>query len=90
MALAIYFPVENMTKANYDKIFEKLEAAGASSPKGRSFHCGFGSDDSVQVFDIWESQDDFDAFAPTLMPILDEVGVTMPEPVTAEVQQILP
>ena len=33
------------------------------------------SNGAIQVFDIWESQADFDAFGPTLMPILTELGV---------------
>ena len=37
----------------------------------------------IQVFDIWESQADFDAFGPTLMPILTELGVGLKEPMVA-------
>ena len=41
--------------------------------------------DRIQVFDVWESQEDFDAFGPTLIPILAELGVELTEPSVAEI-----
>jgi len=43
----------------------------------------------IQVFDIWESQADFDAFGPTLMPILAELGVGLKEPMVATVHNVM-
>ena len=34
----------------------------------------FGDDGSLQVFDIWESQQAFDAFLEHLRPVLDDLG----------------
>jgi hypothetical protein len=36
-----------------------------------------------------ESQADFDAFGPTLMPILTESGVELKEPMVATVQNVI-
>jgi hypothetical protein len=41
------------------------------------------------VFDIWESQADFDAFGPMLMPILSELGVTLNPPMVAKVHNVI-
>ena len=47
------------------------------------------SDGSIQVFDIWESQEDFEAFGATLVPILGELGVTLKEPMVANVHNVV-
>ncbi len=80
MAVGMYFSPQSMTAAQYDQIMQRLEQAGAAAPKGRTFHSCFGSGDKLTVFDIWESQADFEAFGPTLMPILGEIGVEAGQP----------
>ena len=89
MALGIYFAHEGFTPEKYASTINQLEAAGAGSPKGRTFHCALETDGQIQVFDIWESQDDFDAFGPTLIPILNELGVELKEPMTASVHNVI-
>jgi hypothetical protein len=80
MPIAIYFNPQSMSAAQYDKIMQKLDAAGQSKPKGRSHHSAFGPDDHLMVYDVWDSQADFDAFGQVLMPILGEVGVDVGQP----------
>lgn len=89
MALGIYFVHEGFTPEKYDSAIKKLEAAGAGKPKGRTFHCALESNGEIQVFDIWESQEDFDAFGPTLVPILAELGVTLTEPMVATTHNVI-
>jgi hypothetical protein len=89
MALGIYFMHEGFTPEKYDSAIQKLEEAGAGSPKGRTFHTALESDGSIQVFDIWESQAEFEAFGSTLMPILAELGVTLGEPMISTVHNLL-
>jgi hypothetical protein len=89
MALGIYFVHEGFTPEKYDSAIKKLEAAGAGQPKGRTCHCALESNGEIQVFDIWESQADFDAFGPTLMPILTELGVGLKEPMVATVHNVI-
>ncbi len=89
MALGIYFVNPGFTPEKYESTIKQLEAAGAGSPKGRSFHVALESDGQIQVFDIWESQADFDAFGSTLMPILNGLGVEVPEPMVATVHNVI-
>ncbi len=89
MALGIYFVHEGFTPEKYNSAIKKLEAAGGGSPKGRTFHCALESDGAIQVFDIWESQKDFDAFGPTLIPILTELGVELKDPMVATVHNTI-
>ena len=85
MALGIYFPHEGFSPELYDSVIKKLDAAGAGAPKGRTLHVALESGGAIQVFDIWESQEEFDAFGATLVPILTEAGVTLGEPMVATV-----
>jgi hypothetical protein len=89
MALGIYFPMESMSTEQYDDVVRRLEAAGAGSPPGRSYHCAFSGGSGLHVFDVWDSQESFDEFGRTLMPILGEVGVDPAEPMIAEVHNII-
>jgi hypothetical protein len=89
MALGIYFVHEGFTPEKYKTAIERLEAAGAGAPKGRTFHFALESDGTIQVFDVWESQADFDAFGPTLIPILTELGVSLKDPMVAQVHNVI-
>jgi hypothetical protein len=85
MALGIYFVHVGFTPEKYNEAIKKLEAAGAGSPKGRSNHFALESDGAIQVFDVWDSMEDFEAFGKTLVPILAEVGVELTEPSIATI-----
>lgn len=79
MSIGIYVRPQ-MTTEQYDETMRRLEAAGAGKPKGRQFHSCFGEGDSLAIYDVWDSQADFDAFGQTLSPILKELGVDPGQP----------
>jgi hypothetical protein len=85
MALGIYFVHEGFTPEKYDAAIKQLDGAGAGSPKGRLNHFALESEGSIQVFDVWDSQENFDAFGATLVPILSELGVTLGAPSVASI-----
>jgi hypothetical protein len=89
MALGIYFAHEGFTAEKYENALKQLEDAGAGSPKGRTLHVALDAGQGINVFDIWESQEDFDAFGATLVPILTELGVTLGEPMVATVHNVI-
>jgi len=89
MALGIYFVHEGFTRDKYESAIKQLDAAGAGAPKGRTFHVALESNGGVQVFDIWESQEDFDAFGTTLVPILTSLGVELKDPMVAHVLNVI-
>jgi len=57
--------------------------------EGRSYHVALESNGEIQVFDIWDSQQDFDAFGPTLMPILAGLGVELKAAIVATVRNVI-
>ena len=89
MALGIYFSPTSMTKQQYDTCIKKLEAAGAGKPAGRLYHASFGDGDKLAVFDVWESQELFDRFGQTLMPILKEIGVEIAQPHAMPIHNVI-
>ena len=89
MALGFYFTHGGFTAAKYDSAIKQLEAAGAGSPKGRTLHVALESNGEINVFDIWESQEEFEAFGATLMPILGELGIDPGQPMVAQVHNVI-
>lgn len=90
MPIGIYFNPASMNAAQYDEVIRRLEAAGAGKPAGRLYHACFGSGDKLQVFDIWQSQQDFDTFGQTLMPILQQIGLDPGQPAVEPVHNLIP
>jgi hypothetical protein len=89
MSLGYYFHPASMSTQQYDEIMKRLDAAGAGKPKGRSFHSAFSEGESVAVYDVWDSEADFEAFGKTLMPILAEIGVDPGQPSVVPMHNVL-
>jgi len=90
MANAYLFTPKSMNAQQYDECIRRLEEAGAGSPPGRLFHTCYGTGNQLRVFDIWESQETFEAFGPTLMPILQALDVEPGIPAVIPVYNTLP
>jgi hypothetical protein len=89
MPLGLYFSPSSFTKARYDDTIKRLEAAGAGAPAGRLYHCALEADGLIQVFDVWESQESFEAFGATLVPIMTELGADPGTPMISPVHNII-
>ena len=82
MSIVVRFHPTNLTKETYDESVRLLEEKGAWPPDGLDYHVCFGEEGSLRVSEIWDSQEQLEAFGQRLMPILAEVGI---EPGTPEV-----
>jgi hypothetical protein len=89
MALGFYFSPTGFTQERYDEAISKLEAAGAGAPDGRTYHVALETNGEIQVFDIWESQAQFEAFGATLLPIMAAIGADPGEPMVARVHNVI-
>jgi len=85
MALGFYITGKGFTQDRYDATTKQLEEAGAGAPDGRISHVALETNGEIQVFDVWESQEAFDAFGATLIPILTAAGIEINEPMVARV-----
>ena len=89
MALGYYFHPESMSAEQYDRVTRRLEEAGAGSPSGRSYHCAFQVGAGLHVFDVWESEEQFNEFGKTLMPILQEEGIDAGQPDVSPIHNVI-
>jgi hypothetical protein len=85
MALGIYVTGKGFTQEKYDTTLAQLDEAGAGAPAGRVSHVALETDGEVQVFDVWESKEAFEAFGATLLPILTAAGIEINEPMVSRV-----
>lgn len=82
--IAVYVKPEKLTIEQYNKARKGLEASGANMD-GRKHHSCFGDDGQLMVFEIWDSQENYDAFGKFLMPVLQDVGIV---PSTQDIMQV--
>jgi hypothetical protein len=89
MALGMYFTPSSFTPARYDDAIKRLEEAGAAAPPGRLYHVALESDGLIQVFDVWDSEESFQAFGATLVPIMVELGADPGQPQVSPVRNVI-
>jgi hypothetical protein len=89
MALGFYFAHAGFTPDKYAEAIKALADAGQGAPQGRTLHVALESNGEIQVFDLWDSQEAFDAFGPTLIPILAGLDVKLNEPAVAHVHNVI-
>ena len=88
MAILVKFTVSGATVEKYEAVRRRLEAAGAGTPPGQLYHVSYGSRDNLQVIDVFDSQQSFEALGKMLVPILNEIGITA-QPEVQEVYKIV-
>jgi hypothetical protein len=89
MALGMYFTSNSFTPARYDDAIKRLEEAGAAAPPGRLYHVAMETDGLIQVFDVWESEESFQAFGETLVPIMTDLGADPGQPQVSPVHNLI-
>jgi hypothetical protein len=85
MAITVIFTPRSMNAAQFEEITNRLARAGAERPAGRLFHVCHGAGDQLRVIDVWESGEQLDRFGQALMPILQELGIEVGQPVVSPV-----
>ena len=87
--LVRFAPAGATTTDQYDETIRRLEAMGDFPPDGLDYHVCFGTDGNLRVSEIWDSQEQLDAFGERLMPVLSEVGIDPGEPELMEIHNIV-
>ena len=75
MSIVVRFNPSSLTAETYDTVLNQLKESDDWPPEGLDYHVCFGSDGNLKVSEIWDSQEQFEAFGEKLMPILDEHGI---------------
>ena len=89
MSLVIRFSPESLTTEQYDEVVRRLTEAGVFPAEGLDYELCFGSGDKMKVSQVWDSQEQLDAFGARLMPILADVGIDPGQPEVLEVHNII-
>jgi hypothetical protein len=77
MSIVVRFPLSNVTKQQYDSVHSALEQSGDWPPPGCLIHVAFGDEQNVRVSEIWESQEQLQAFGEKLQPNLAAAGIQL-------------
>jgi hypothetical protein len=89
MSLLIQFAPPSLTAKQYDEAVRRLTEAGVFPADGLDYELCSGSDDHLNVSQVWDSQTQLDAFGERLMPILAELGIDPGKPEVFEVHNII-
>jgi hypothetical protein len=89
MPTGFYFSPSSFPIDAYDKTTKDLEEAGAGAPAGRLYHFALEIENNIHVFDVWESQEAFEAFGATLLPILGAEGVDPGPPMVSPIHNVI-
>ena len=89
MSVLLRFSPASLTAQQYDESIRRLEESGDFPPDGLDYHVCFGTEGELKVSEIWDSQEQFEAFGPRLMPILEEVGIEPGEPQLIEIHNVV-
>ena len=77
MSIVVRFPASNTTKQQYDSVRNALTESGDWPPEGCQLHVCFGDEQDIRVSEIWESQEQLEAFGEKLRPRLEEAGIQL-------------
>jgi hypothetical protein len=89
VSLLIRFAPPSLTAQQYDDVVRRLNEAGVFPADGLDYEICFGSEGSLKVSQVWDSQEQMEAFGQRLMPILAEVGIDPGQPEIVQVHNII-
>ena len=89
MSVLIRFAPASLTAEQYDGAVRRLTEDGVFPADGLDYEICFGSGDKLKVSQVWNSQEQLDAFGARLRPILAELGIDPGDPEVVEVHNII-
>ena len=80
MSVLIRFAPQSLTAGQYDSAVKRLTEKGVLPADGLDYEICFGSGDKMKVSQVWDTQEQLDAFSARVMPVLSELGIEPGEP----------
>lgn len=88
--VVVKFNFPNVNVKQYDAVWDDLRASGNAHPKGLISHVGAPTPDGgFLVVDVWESEEAFNEFGKTLMPLIVKQDIPMIAPKILPVRYVL-
>jgi hypothetical protein len=89
VSLVIRFTPPSLSAEQYDEVVRRLKEQGVFPAEGLDYELCFGPDDNLNVSQVWDTQEQLDAFGARLRPILAELKINPGEPEVLEVHNII-
>jgi hypothetical protein len=89
VSVLIRFSPQSLTAKQYDEVVRRLTDDGIFPADGLDYEICFGSEGNLKVSQVWDSQQQLEAFGARLRPILAEFGIDPGEPEVVEVHNII-
>jgi hypothetical protein len=89
VSVLIRFSPPSLTAEQYDEVVRRLYKDGVFPAEGLDYEICFGSDGNLKVSQVWDSQEQLDAFGAALRPILADMGINPGEPELLEVHNVI-
>jgi hypothetical protein len=70
-----YAPVPASTVEQYDEVTRRLQEAGAMPADGFDYHVAFLAEGQLLVSEVWDSQEQLEAFGKRVGPLLADVAL---------------
>jgi hypothetical protein len=77
MSIVVRFPPSNVTKEQYDSVRNALTDSGDWPADGCRLHVCFGDPQDIRVSEVWDSQEQLNAFGEKLRPKMEEAGIQL-------------
>ena len=88
MAIAVVYRPPAMTEDQYKQSWSG--GPPVPPPAGLIFHAGIGEGADFFTVTVWESREDYDAFAPLFVRAMSDKGLRFGRPTLLPVHQVLP
>jgi hypothetical protein len=89
VSLLIRFVPPSLTAQQYDDVVRRLNEDGVLPADGLDYEICFGSEGNLKVSQVWDTQEQMEAFGQRLMPILAEMGIDPGQPEIVQVHNII-
>jgi hypothetical protein len=89
VSVLIRFSPPSLTAEQYDEAVRRLTDEGVFPAEGLDYEICFGSDGNLKVSQVWDTQEQLEAFGARLRPILADMGINPGEPELLEVHNII-
>ena len=80
MAVVVGYRPKGLTREMYDEVSRQMESSGHWPPDGLDSHILFGEEGSLLVSEVWDSKEQYEAFAEKIRPAFEKAGLEMEGP----------
>lgn len=87
--IVVYFNIPHLTVEQYDNLLRESEPIRNSKYPGLLFHVAAPDGKGMFVCDIWESEEQFNAFGEMILPLLAKHGGTPALPTIHHIHNVI-